>query len=59
MENDGNRTLFHDLNYVFGTIGTVLWGFQLLPQVHKNWRNGSTKGIDMLGAAFSATSLGE
>ncbi|CAG8603151.1 6041_t:CDS:2, partial [Dentiscutata heterogama] len=43
MEPNDHPTLFHDLKYVFESIGTVLWSFQLLPQVHKNWRNGSTK----------------
>ncbi|CAG8614042.1 9287_t:CDS:2 [Gigaspora margarita] len=70
MENNGHQVLFHDLSYIFGTIGTILWTFQLLPQVYKNWRNESTKGrkivcgisliflaIEMLGAAFSALSL--
>ncbi|KAF0558427.1 PQ-loop-domain-containing protein [Gigaspora margarita] len=45
MENNGHQALFHDLSYVFGTIGTVLWTLQLLPQVYKNWRNESTKGL--------------
>lgn len=45
MENNGHQVLFHDLSYIFGTIGTILWTFQLLPQVYKNWRNESTKGL--------------
>ncbi|CAG8771947.1 769_t:CDS:2, partial [Dentiscutata erythropus] len=57
METNEHPALFNNLKYVFGSIGTVLWSFQLLPQVHKNWRNRSTEAIDMLGAAFSALSL--
>ncbi|RIB19431.1 PQ loop repeat-domain-containing protein [Gigaspora rosea] len=45
MENNEHQVLFHDLSYIFGTIGTILWTFQLLPQVYKNWRNESTKGL--------------
>ncbi|GBC08188.1 hypothetical protein RclHR1_07960004 [Rhizophagus clarus] len=33
------------LENVFGIMGTVFWSFQLAPQVHKNWRKKSTKGL--------------
>ncbi|KAF8740765.1 hypothetical protein AX14_007399 [Amanita brunnescens Koide BX004] len=29
----------------FGTLGTVCWTFQLLPQIVKSWREGSTHGL--------------
>ncbi|RIB18829.1 PQ loop repeat-domain-containing protein [Gigaspora rosea] len=55
MENNGHQALFHNLSHVFGTIGTVLWTFQLLPQVYKNWRNESTKGLSPLTMLIWAT----
>jgi len=30
---------------VLGTIGTVLWCVQLIPQIWKNWRKSSTEGV--------------
>ncbi|EGC32090.1 hypothetical protein DICPUDRAFT_98992 [Dictyostelium purpureum] len=33
------------LSNVFGTIGTVLWSVQLIPQIHLNYKRKSTKGV--------------
>ena len=30
---------------ILGTIGTVLWCIQLIPQIWQNWRRGSTEGV--------------
>ncbi|CAG8483582.1 9100_t:CDS:10 [Acaulospora morrowiae] len=49
------------LENVFGLIGTVFWSFQLVPQVYKNWRSKSTRGLSavmMLLWTFSGISYG-
>ncbi|KAG8904025.1 hypothetical protein FRB99_002367 [Tulasnella sp. 403] len=46
---------------VFGTIGTILWMLQLVPQVWKSWRDHSTEGLStwlMFIWAISAPFLG-
>ncbi|VDB99899.1 unnamed protein product [Peniophora sp. CBMAI 1063] len=35
----------HAVENVFGTIGTICWTVQLIPQVWKNWRSKSTEGL--------------
>lgn len=32
---------------VLGTIGTVLWCIQLVPQIWHNWRNKKTDGLPL------------
>ncbi|CAG8623486.1 10499_t:CDS:2 [Funneliformis caledonium] len=36
------------LENVFGLMGTVIWSFQLVPQVYKNWRRKSTRGLSQM-----------
>ncbi|KAG8958273.1 hypothetical protein FRC03_009287 [Tulasnella sp. 419] len=46
---------------VLGTIGTILWTIQLIPQVWKSWREKSTEGLSgllMLIWSISAVFLG-
>ncbi|KAF8315421.1 hypothetical protein DL93DRAFT_2057223 [Clavulina sp. PMI_390] len=58
--------LFHEsfhskLLQVLGTIGTVLWSGQILPQIWKSWREKSTEGLSaslMFIWATSAVFLG-
>lgn len=40
--SDGNVTLASN---VLGTIGTVLWCIQLIPQIWYNWRRKNTDGF--------------
>ncbi|KAJ6041371.1 PQ loop repeat protein [Penicillium canescens] len=42
MSSEGNITLASN---VLGTIGTVLWCIQLLPQIWFNWHKKSTEGL--------------
>ncbi|KAL2818416.1 PQ loop repeat-domain-containing protein [Aspergillus cavernicola] len=44
-KNDGNITLSSN---VLGTIGTVLWCIQLIPQIWSNWRRKNTEGFPQL-----------
>ncbi|KAL1922546.1 uncharacterized protein VTP21DRAFT_10085 [Calcarisporiella thermophila] len=43
-----SQPLFNILENVFGTIGTIFWSFQLLPQIWKNWKNKSSKGLSVM-----------
>ncbi|GLA47105.1 hypothetical protein AnigIFM63604_000969 [Aspergillus niger] len=43
--DDGNITV---ASYVLGTIGTVLWCIQLIPQIWYNWRQKKTDGFPPL-----------
>lgn len=58
--DDGNITV---ASYVLGTIGTVLWCIQLIPQIWYNWRQKKTDGFPPLmmllwaSCAFSETCL--
>ncbi|CAI7670954.1 unnamed protein product [Penicillium viridicatum] len=42
MSSENNITLASN---VLGTIGTVLWCIQLIPQVWYNWRRKNTEGF--------------
>ena len=45
MAGDGNVTVASN---VLGTIGTVLWCIQLIPQIWYNWKQKKTDGLPPL-----------
>ncbi|KAI2835931.1 hypothetical protein CBS147343_10058 [Aspergillus niger] len=51
--DDGNITV---ASYVLGTIGTVLWCIQLIPQIWYNWRQKKTDGFPPLMMLLWASS---
>ncbi|KIL69411.1 hypothetical protein M378DRAFT_8062 [Amanita muscaria Koide BX008] len=51
----------HLAETIFGTMGTICWTIQLIPQIWKNWRQGSTDGLSpwlMLIWGISGVTLG-
>ncbi|KAJ5264942.1 PQ loop repeat protein, partial [Penicillium chrysogenum] len=52
MSSEGNITLASN---VLGTIGTVLWCIQLLPQIWSNWHKKSTDGLPAMMMFLWAT----
>ena len=62
MASEGNVTT---ASTALGTIGTVFWCVQLIPQIWYNWRHKKTEGFPALmaflwaGCMFDFTAIGK